>query len=233
MELIDLEPAPGGVRIVPSVAIMKGNPVRVKEGRYHPFKDPDGRIGWADLFKTLSGRYSTIHYLDIGGISSQDVDLDILRGITSFGSEIWADTGIAYSEMVIDAIMAGATEAVLSTRSITSLDEIALAFELSENIVIQVDVEEGKVMARDPTISSMEAVEFLREMSELGLTRFILVGMDTKGQSGMATLSEVRSSLRSGSEIYISVESLDGIEALKGMVEGVIISSSQLIEGIG
>jgi len=229
MRLLDVKPGTARARIIPSVAVMKGNPVLVKDERYHPFRDGNSRIGWGDLFKALSSAFGTVHYLDIGGISSQDVDLDLLRGVSSL-AEVWADTGIAYSEMVIDAIMAGAAEVVVSTRSIASLDEIALSYELSENIIIEIDLIQGRIAARDRTISEMGPEAFAAEMRELGLDRFIIASDEGKVDAGL--LDRIMAVLGQGTEVYVSVDSLSEVPVLGDRITGAIISASRIVEGV-
>lgn len=223
---------PDTIELIPSVAVLKGYPVWVKDERYQPFRHEGERIGAKEIMAALSERFSLIHYMDLGGISKGDVDLDLLRNVCSGSSEIIADTGIAYSEMVIDAIMAGASRVVVSTKSVISLDEIASSFELTENIMVELAWDGKNIIARDTLISHMAPAEFISEMAELGIVDYMVSNMGSGSGPDRDLLKGIRDSFPEGAKIYIGASDPEDLSNTLKPARGAVMSASYLLEGL-
>jgi phosphoribosylformimino-5-aminoimidazole carboxamide ribonucleotide (ProFAR) isomerase len=231
--LLEVKIPDGGAELIPSLAVRKGSPVRVKDGKYHPFRIDGRNVPAIELFSSLAERYGTVHFMDLDGISDRDPDLDLLKDICSGSTSIIADLGVAYSEMVIDVIMAGASDAVISTKSILSLDEIASAYELTENIIVELVLEGRSIVAQDPQIARMDPASFISEMAVLGLNRIILVQSDPKAQSTLDSVKSVREAISKGGELYVDIATVDEASDFGGKARGVILSASKIVGGLG
>ncbi|MDG6223940.1 MAG: HisA/HisF-related TIM barrel protein [Candidatus Thermoplasmatota archaeon] len=220
------------VELIPSVAVLKGHPVWVKDNRYHPFRHEGKRQDAIDIISALSEHFKAVHYMDLGGISKGDVDLDLLRDVCSLSPEIIADTGIAYSEMVIDAIMAGASKAVVSTKSVISLDEIASSFELTENLMVEIAWDGSRIFARDQLITDMTPAEFIYEMADLGITEFIVSNMDAEAGPIEDLLMGIGSSFPKDARVYIGASGLQDLPRIAHPALGALLSASFLLEGM-
>ena len=96
---------------------------------------------------------------DMDGIEANRPQLDLLRRLEGLG--LWVDAGVRRAEGVIDVLVAGADKAVVGTKSVHDLEELAKAFQLTENILLQVDYD-GRVLhpgfaGREPTLPELGA----------------------------------------------------------------------------
>ncbi|MFW3145862.1 MAG: HisA/HisF-related TIM barrel protein [Thermoplasmatota archaeon] len=225
---------PKGIEIIPSVAVMGFTPVWVKEGMYNPVKVDGTQFETVPLSKMLLNRYGKMHYLDILGIRKGVVEWNLFQSVASLEGEIWADMGVVYSDGLIDVIMAGAHGAVISTKMIASLEEIASSLELTENVILQIDHDEG-IISKDRDIRNMSVKDLVEEMSAFGLGTFILddIRQDRKRVDGKL-IETTMEALPEGGELYVGIEETEELPELEGSgIKGVLISSSRLLEGIG
>lgn len=75
---------------------------------------------------------------DLDGIERNRPRLDILRRFE--GDAVWVDAGVRTAESVIDVLVAGAEKAVVGTKTLRGLDDLDEARDLSDDIVVQVDI---------------------------------------------------------------------------------------------
>lgn len=231
--LLEVDVPDGGAQLIPSLAVRKGSPVWVKDGKYHPFRIEGRNVSARELFSLLAGSYGTIHFMDVDGIADREPNLDLLRDICSGKTSVIADIGVAYSEMIIDAIMAGASDAVVSTKTVLSLDEIASAYELTENMMIELVLEGPSIVAQDDQIAGMDPATFVSEMGMLGLSRIVLVQTDPNAEGIIASVNKVRKALSKEGELYVDIGSADQAAAFGDNARGVLLSASRLVGGLG
>jgi phosphoribosylformimino-5-aminoimidazole carboxamide ribonucleotide (ProFAR) isomerase len=232
MEFLEVD-VPEGFELIPSLAVMGATPVLVRDNRYSPIQIGDSKPGVISLARSLSEKFGTIHYLDILGIRRGIVEWNLFQEVVDKSSDIWADVGITFSDGLIDVIMAGASNAVITTKMIDSISEIVSSFELTENLVLQLD-HDGAVISKDKAIRDMTAGELVGEMASFGMERFILDDIK-EGRRGMDLdlLSEISEKLPENGRLYIGIEELEELKELfDAGVGGAIISCSKLIEGI-
>lgn len=233
MEFLEAD-VPEGFELIPSLAVMGITPVLVRDDRYFPITIGEQRPGAVSIARSLSERYQTIHYLDILGIRKGVVEWNLFQEVVDRSGDIWADVGVVYSDGLIDVIMAGARNAVITTKMIGSIEEIVSSFELTENLVLQVD-HDGGIISKDRAIRGMTAGELVDEMASFGMDRFILDDI-REGRKGVdeGLLKDIVDNLPENGRLYLGIDDLDELPGLFDTgVSGAIISCSKLIEGIG
>jgi len=213
------------------MAVMGRIPVFVKGGRYLPIELEGNQPGPVALSRTLLDVFGRLHYIDILGIMRENVDWDVAKAIMDQG-EVWADVGIRGSDNVIDAIMAGASEAVVATKVVRSLEDILQCFEITENMILQLDLD-GGVISQDQRVSSMEPLELIDEMTAIGIERFIIDDHSEGGTLSTGLVEKIAERIPAGGGLWIGVDDLRSVERLMGTgVSGAIISCSRLMEGV-
>ena len=212
---------------------MGKTPVWVGEERYNKLSLNGKDIGPIQVARLLKKRYSRMHYIDILGIRDGRVEWNLFQSIMENAPEVWADTGAIEADGIIDIIMSGADRPIISTKMISSLEEIASSFELSDRLIVQVDYN-GKLVAKDGRIRRMSVREFAEEMLSLGIETFMLddISVDRKRISSRL-LEEFSQVVEDDGTIYAGVEEMDEIEdvAERGAA-GAVISCSRLLEGL-
>ncbi|MGA1792786.1 MAG: HisA/HisF-related TIM barrel protein [Thermoplasmatota archaeon] len=230
-----IEPGtPSDFELVPSLAVMGPTPVWVKDERYNPVRIDGDSVSVVKLVSELAERFGTVHYIDILGIRKGVVDWEVFRAAVEKSDRIWADMGVIYSDGLIDVIMAGAQEVVVTTKMIDSLEEIVSSFELTENLILQIDYD-GSLVSRDRNIRKMSPGQLVEELSSFGMEMFILDDIrEGRASIDRGFLDQVIDKMPEGGKVYAGVEDLREMEELaEAGISGAIVSCSKLLEGIG
>ncbi len=232
MDLIDMPDLSKGFVTIPSLAVMGRTPVWVKDNKYNPIQFKGISVSPEAIAHELSKRFDIIHYLDITGIRSQKVEWNTFQRVMDEGGEVWADVGVTFSDTIIDPLMSGASYAIITTKMIRSIEEIISAYELTENLILQIDIEDG-IISQDRDINSMEVRELIREISSFGMDTFIIDDLKA-GRKGPSRkiISEALGSLPSRGRLFMGASDLDELRPLDAAgVDGAIISASRLMRG--
>ncbi|MEF8832091.1 MAG: HisA/HisF-related TIM barrel protein [Candidatus Thermoplasmatota archaeon] len=129
--------------MIPSLSFKSQNLVIVNEGSYERFSYNDMELDLWGAFQELEG-FDKIYFLDIDGIEYNRPQTDIIRK-ASTTKEVWADIGARTAEGITDAFIAGADKAVLSTKTVESFEEIERSIELSDDLILCLDYQEGLI----------------------------------------------------------------------------------------
>ncbi len=233
MKISELPEMEGDFKLVPSLAIMGTNPVWVADERYHPIIIDGKDIGSLEISKALLDRFGFLHLIDILGIRRGKVEWNLFQGIMGLEGAVWADVGVVYSEGIIDVLMSGADDAIVSTKMIASIDEIASSFELTENLILQIDYDSG-IVAKDRILRNMEPLELVEEMVSLGVNRFIVDDI-TPGRTrvSMDVLDKVLDQVPENGGVWVGIDDKSEIrDIIERGADGAIISCSRLLEGL-
>jgi uncharacterized protein related to proFAR isomerase len=232
MDIIDIPKLSKGFTLIPSLAVIGKTPVWVKDGKYNPIRFDNRIVSPEAIALAFSKVYETIHYLDISGIRNGKVEWNTFQAVVESSKEVWADVGITFSESVIDPLMSGAANGIISTKMIQSIEEIAAAFEMTENIILQIDYDNG-IIAKDPVIKDMAPGDLIREMSSFGMDSFIFENIASERKSNSKVLiTQLLQALPSGGRLYAGVEEIHELGPLDELgLDGAIISISRLMRG--
>ncbi len=218
----------GDFKVVPSLAVYKGRPVFVEQGRYSQIMRGGRPASIEDVARPLIERYGTLHYLDISSFRTEEPEVATLRELSGMGGELWTDVGARTADPLIDAIMAGATTCVVSTKMMSSLSEFASAFELTDGLMVQLDIDDG-IISPDLDIRAMAPLDFCKEMVDLGITGIVL---DIEGAQAdrSGSVKDLVKALEGKAKLYIGMEDLsEANELTVAGANGGIISCSKLL----
>lgn len=233
MDIVKIPRLSKGFQLIPSMAVMGKSPVWVMNGKYNPIKVGGKTVSPVEISRDLSNDFDILHYLDITGIRGGTIQWNIFQEVMDIFNESWADIGATFSDSIIDPLMSGASSAIISTKMMDSIEEIAGSFELTENIIVQIDVEDG-IVTKDPIIKKMTVKELIRELSSLGIDTFILeqLGND-RNDSKKPMITEALGALPAGGRLFVGIDDIKEAKELDEMgIDGAIISVSRLIKGL-
>ncbi len=144
------DPPPASAFLLPRVYLNRGYLV-VPEGEdLAPATDASGEpLDIFDVADSFFGRYHGIYVVDLDGVRSGRPQFDLLQEI-SRGQEMWVDAGPRNADQVMDVLVAGATRAVVSTRTLGGLDEIPGILQITGDFALELPVREGQVVFRRP-----------------------------------------------------------------------------------
>ncbi len=114
--------------------------LRVRGGRaVHPDGLLDPRPDTIAVINRLLADHGRVLLWDLDGIERDQPRLDLFRPFE--GDAVWLDAGIRTADSVIDVLVAGVEKAVIGTRTLRGLADLEEARDLSEDIVVQVDLD--------------------------------------------------------------------------------------------
>jgi uncharacterized protein related to proFAR isomerase len=186
---------------IPAVSILKGTIVIVNSGKYETLtidkKIPDA----LDMLEILTENYPTIYISDISGLIDGKPQLEFLKRLTDF-CEVWVDSGVVEAENVYDLFVAGASEVILSSKMINGLSEVAHAYELSENLIFQIDFDNG-IISQNKNLRSMNPEDLIKELRDIGITRIIFADLSRIGSRKRLDYNLIRYLNRVARELFV------------------------------
>ncbi len=210
------------MEIIPSVTVKGGSPVIVEEERYVPYSNGGKSVNMWDLMGEL-GDYDKIYLLDLNGIERNRPNFDMIQKISA-RKDIWADLGARSVETITDTFIAGADRAVVSTRTMSSMNLIEDALELSRNIIFTIVVSEG-VLSMSKKIKDSPVKKLVSRALEYGVDKIMVIDLSDKGfkKDLLHDLPE------EGYELYIGGIN-KGIEYYEDKVDGVMLGIKEAVE---
>ena len=121
------------MEVMPAVSIKRKKVVIIEGDEYVPVGEP------VDILRELERKgYERFYIMDIEGIERNRMQIPVIDRLASEFT-IWLDGGFRKLGDIEDGLVLGAEMAVVSSKSIRSMEEVRKATELSENIVFSVD----------------------------------------------------------------------------------------------
>jgi uncharacterized protein related to proFAR isomerase len=156
---------------VPAVSIYNGTIV-VAQGEQYETLTIDHKVpDTLDLLEVITENYETIYVTDINGLLEGKPQINIVKKMNDF-CEVWLDAGVSEAENIYDLLVAGVQEVIISSKTLESLLELARAHELSENIIFELDYDNG-ILSPNLQISDMSPDKLGSEIKDIGLDRLI------------------------------------------------------------
>lgn len=95
-----------------------------------------------ELTEELFKDFEKIYILDLNGILNYKPQLSLIKKVASNG-DIWIDTGVRYSDDIIDPLITDAKRIIVSSKTLLNFDELNKASELSEEVIFGIDYHNG------------------------------------------------------------------------------------------
>jgi len=114
--------------------------LRLRSGR--AVRTDGGVVTRPDTLALINGLLADIGRVlvwDLDGIERERPSLDLFRPFE--GDAVWLDAGVRTANDLIDVLVAGVEKAVIGTRTLRQPSELDEARDLSEDIVVQVDLD--------------------------------------------------------------------------------------------
>ena len=175
--------------VVPSVSVKDGEVVIVKGGRYERLEDEDGRpLEPAFFVEQVIKQYPKVMLVDINGIEDNRPQMELLTEVAELG-EIWVDSGARFAEGIIDVLVSGVSAVVLGTKTLAGVDQLAAAFEMSENVYLGIDWD-GDVQSHSEELKHMSPRSLADIAGNLGIKKVLFSDLSRGGASGARPLQE-------------------------------------------
>lgn len=163
-----------------------------REGSYHIFKKHNHEIGIVELITQMENKYDCVHMVDLDSITKGKTQLRCARDVSEI-IEVWYDGGFFSSEEIYDPIMMGVSNIVLGTKSITELNTLLDCFELTQNVVFELDYHDG-IMSPSRDIAAMGVSELVKKVRAIGIKEMIVADfgrMEDDGEINIPLLKRI------------------------------------------
>jgi uncharacterized protein related to proFAR isomerase len=214
---------------IPAIYIYRGFPVFKKKDTYEPIKDEnEENLSLNEIIKKLSTRYDKVLITDLNGITRDRPQLDLIKSLST-KMELWVDAGIRYGTGVIDVFVAGADHVVLGTKTLKGLSELEKACELSENLIIDINYDNG-IVSPDKEIEDMPLSILAEKVNEIGIRSLIFTDLKHISSGSSFEINAGRSMIRKGMEVYFHGIFASESRAFEKMdLKGIINESETII----
>ena len=153
---------------IPAISIKRKKVVVTEGEEYVTVGEP------VDILRDLERKgYERFYIMDIEGIERNRMQIPIIDRLAS-EFLIWLDGGFRKVGEVEDGLVLGAEMAVISSKSIRSMEEVRKATELSENIVFSVDYFNG-ILKWGDVPDDMDGLS--KALKSCGVKRVILANL--------------------------------------------------------
>ncbi len=221
------------MNIFPAIDLYSGKAVRLFKGDYAQMTVySDDPLSVARDFESCGAGF--IHMVDLEGAKDGTTpNLEVVKRIvdnTSLFVEIGG--GIRSMEVADRYIESGVGRVILGTAAVSDREFLTAALKKhGERIAVGVDIKDGRVAIKGWTeTSGLDAMEFCRELQELGVKTVICTDISKDGAM-MGTNRELYRTLSQSFSLDIiasgGVSSLDDVKALRAMeLYGAIIGKA-------
>ena len=187
--------------IIPAICMYKGLPVIKEKESYEPMKNENGEnLSINEILEELSTRFKKALIMDLNGINRDRPQLDIFKTIST-KMELWVDAGTRIGPGVIDVFVAGADYVVLGTKTLLGLDELEKANELSENVILDINYDEGIVSPKN-AIREMSSSILMEKAKNIGIKNVIFTDLKNTTSSSDFDLNAARQVLPYNLNVY-------------------------------
>lgn len=217
------------MEIVPSIIVSRGNVmVRGKEN-YALMKLNGKKVRAKHLIRKLIKHYDTLHLVDLDYITRGKLQVSFLKEVSE-NINIWYEGGIGDSEEIFDPIMSGVEKIILGTKSISSLVPVQESFEITPNVIFELDYNDGVISISDELVA-MSARGILSRITAMGINKVIITYFRERKKRDRLDLYPFKNATREGEMVYASGNLLkkDMKELAEIGIHGVILKIEKIL----
>jgi phosphoribosylformimino-5-aminoimidazole carboxamide ribotide isomerase len=177
------------MKIIPVIDVLNGiavHGIRGERKHYQPLKsvlcNSVEPLEIASAFELLG--FSGLYIADLDAIQGKPANYKIYRNIISeTGLELMVDAGISDIPKAETVLESGVQQIVIGSETLNDLDFVTQAINDfgAEKVVVSIDLKQGKLLSTSESIVSLDAVSFVKQLSDLGASQFILLELDRVG----------------------------------------------------
>jgi phosphoribosylformimino-5-aminoimidazole carboxamide ribotide isomerase len=225
------------MKVIPVIDVLNGvvvHGVRGERERYQPLKstlcksaDP---LDLASTFESLG--FGSLYLADLDAILGKSANFSIYRQImTQTRLDLMVDAGIADITKASEVLATEVSKIVIGSETLSSLEFLGQAVSSFgvDNVVVSIDLKEGKVLSVSEAIASMDAVSFAQELGKIGVDQIILLDLDRVGTEHGINLVLLRNILeKTGVKVLVGggIRSLQELEELRKLgVSGALVAT--------
>lgn len=188
---------------IPAISVLD-NSIVITHGNVYETLTIDNKVpDTLDLIELITEKYEIVYLMDLNGLMECKPQTSLIHELSDF-CEVWTDAGVIEAESIYDLFVAGSHEVILSSKTLESLLELANAYDLSENLIFELDYSNG-IVSPNQQIQDMSPSELATEVKDIGIDRIIFADLSKIENKNKSIESNIIQSL-----IRLDVEVLVG-----------------------
>lgn len=208
--------------VYPAIDIKDGRCVRLLQGRFEDVTIyGDDPVQMASKWVSLGAKW--LHIVDLDGARDQspnnrDIILDIVKKHSVL---VQTGGGIRTMEDIDQMISAGISRAILGTSAVKSPDLVKKALlKYPDKIAVGIDAKDGMVAIEGwEQVSSYKAIDFAKDIEELGCRVIIYTDIDTDGMLTGPNIKAMKEMIDSVNMEVIASGGVSSLQDLKDLKE--------------
>ncbi len=226
------------LKIVPVIDVLNGIAVHAVRGERTQYRsltstlcssaDP---LDVASTFDSLG--FDSLYLADLDAIQGRSANFGLYQRIkTETSLDMMIDAGISEIIKAEKVLKMGATEIIIGTETLSSLDFVTEAIKIfgRNRVIVSIDLKGGQLMSIAESIRSMNPFMLARSLEKIGVRRIILLDLDRVGSERGANV-EILSKILENTTIKVlvggGIRNLQDLERLKVLrVSGALVATA-------
>jgi phosphoribosylformimino-5-aminoimidazole carboxamide ribonucleotide (ProFAR) isomerase len=171
----------------------------------------------------LLADFEKVLIVDMNGVHNNRPKLDFIRDYEK--KSIWVDGGARKADNAIDLFIAGAERVVLRTETLVSMEELRKAHDLSDQLVFELDLTDGRTVNGLPDFQGRRPEDLLKEVAQIGVRSCIYLD-----ESGSVPSPSILHGLPDDFELYVGLlHKSDSARLDDSGIKGIIVDAKELV----
>lgn len=159
---------------MPSLLVRGGIVCRAAENGPEVVRREDGSaVELFDVIDGLARAHPRVYLVDLSALEGRQAQLDYIQEI-SRDVGLWVEAGIRSADHAIDVLVAGAQKVVLSSARFQGPKELVRAWELSGDLVFEIEIADHTMSRIDPGWNAKDPAGLARDVRELAEIPLVL-----------------------------------------------------------
>lgn len=226
------------LKIVPVIDVLNGIAVHAVRGERTQYRsltstlcssaDP---LDVASTFDSLG--FDSLYLADLDAIQGRSANFGLYQRIkTETSLDMMIDAGVSEIIKAEKVLKMGATEIIIGTETLSSLDFVTEAIKIfgRNRVIVSIDQKRGKVMSISDSITSKNPTPLAQRLEKIGVSQIILLDLDRVGTERGANVEILKEVLKN-TEIKVlvggGIRNLQDLEKLRALkVSGALVATA-------
>ncbi len=226
------------LKIIPVIDVLNGIAVHAVRGERTQYRsltstlcssaDP---LDVASTFDSLG--FDSLYLADLDAIQGRSANFGLYQRIkTETSLDMMIDAGVSEIIKAEKVLKMGATEIIIGTETLSSLDFVTEAIKIfgRNRVIVSIDQKRGKVMSISDSITSKNPTPLAQRLEKIGVSQIILLDLDRVGTERGANVEILKEVLKN-TEIKVlvggGIRNLQDLEKLRALkVSGALVATA-------
>ncbi|MEE9116919.1 MAG: HisA/HisF-related TIM barrel protein [Thermoplasmata archaeon] len=206
------------IEVLPRILILDKEAVYEGREGYLPMN-----VDAHEAVDKLLADYERALIVDMNGVRNNRPKLDFIKDFEK--KSIWVDGGARVADNAIDLFIAGAEKVVLRTETLVSMDELRKAHELSDQLIFELDLADGRTVNGPPEFQERRPEDLMKDVALIGVRSCLYLD-----KNGNIPSPSILHGLPDDFELYVGMLHRSDSARLEDTgIKGIIVDAKELV----